>query len=203
MDAEVTPIGLLLLSMLIMLLLSAYFSSTETAMMAVNRYRLRHLVKQRHPGARRTNALLARPDRLLSVILIGNNLVNFSAAAMGTLIGLRLFGEIGVAAAPVVMTLIFLVFAEVAPKTIAAQHPERIAFPSSAVLKPLLKLLYPVVWFINTLSNFIVQPFAGNASEATGDELTQDEIRTLLNENMSIPQRRQNMLLGIFDLEKV
>ena len=139
----------MLLSMLVMLLLSAYFSSTETAMMAVNRYRLRHLVKQQHKGAQRTDELLQRPDRLLGVILIGNNLVNFSAATLATVIGLELFGDIGVAAAPVVLTVVFLIFAEVAPKTIAAQHPERIAFPSSLVLKPLLALLSPVVWFVN------------------------------------------------------
>jgi len=203
MSLAEAPTSLLLLGMFIMLLLSAYFSSSETAMMAVNRYRLRHLVKERHRGARRTNSLLRRPDRLLSVILIGNNLVNFSAATLATVIGIKLLGDVGVAVAPVVLTLIFLVFAEVAPKTIAAQHPERIAFPSSAILKPLLKLLYPVVWLINTLSNLLVKPFAPEPGTPSADHLTQDEMRTLVNENVALPTLRQNMLLNVLDLEKV
>lgn len=203
MGPEEASLGLMLLGMLIMLLLSAYFSSSETAMMAVNRYRLRHLVSKNHPGARRTNGLLRRPDRLLSVILIGNNLVNFSAATLATVIGLRLLGDVGVAVAPVALTLLFLIFAEVAPKTIAAQHPERIAFPSSLILKPLLKVLSPVVWFVNTFANLLVKPFAPEPGTPHADHLTQDEMRTLVNENVALPTRRQNMLLNILDLEKV
>jgi len=202
MSLAEAPLGMLLLGMVIMILLSAYFSSSETAMMAVNRYRLRHLVKERHKGARRTNSLLRRPDRLLSVILIGNNLVNFSAATLATVIGLKLLGDIGVAVAPVILTLVFLVFAEVAPKTIAAQHPERIAFPSSLILKPLLKLLSPVVWFVNSLSNLLVKPFAPAPDAPHADHLTQDEMRTLVNENVALPTRRQKMLLNVLDLEK-
>ncbi len=203
MSSSEVSLSLMLLGMLIMLLLSAYFSSSETAMMAVNRYRLRHLVSKRHPGARRTNSLLRRPDRLLSVILIGNNLVNFSAATLATVIGLRLLGDVGVAVAPIVLTLIFLIFAEVAPKTIAAQHPERIAFPSSLVLKPLLKVLYPVVWFVNTFANLLVKPFAPEPGTPSADHLSQDEMRTLVNENVALPSRRQSMLLNVLDLEKV
>lgn len=203
MTPSEVPLSLMLLGMFVMLLLSAYFSSSETAMMAVNRYRLRHLVSKRHPGARRANSLLRRPDRLLSVILIGNNLVNFSAATLATVIGLRLLGDVGVAVAPVVLTLIFLIFAEVAPKTIAAQHPERIAFPSSLVLKPLLKVLYPVVWFVNTIANLLVKPFAPEPGAPSADHLTQDEMRTLVNENVALPSRRQSMLLNVLDLEKV
>ena len=203
MSLAEAPLSFLLLGMLVMLLLSAYFSSSETAMMAVNRYRLRHLVKEHHKGARRTNALLSRPDRLLSVILIGNNLVNFSAATLATVIGIKLMGDIGVAIAPVVLTLIFLVFAEVAPKTIAAQHPERIAFPSSAILKPLLKILHPVVWLVNRLSNLLVKPFSPEPGAPQADHLTQDEMRTLVDENVALPTRRQNMLLNVLDLEKV
>ena len=203
MSSSEVSLSLMLLGTLIMLLLSAYFSSSETAMMAVNRYRLRHLVSKRHPGARRTNSLLRRPDRLLSVILIGNNLVNFSAATLATVIGLRLLGDVGVAVAPIVLTLIFLIFAEVAPKTIAAQHPERIAFPSSLVLKPLLKVLYPVVWFVNTFANLLVKPFAPEPGTPSADHLSQDEMRTLVNENVALPSRRQSMLLNVLDLEKV
>ena len=202
MNPDEPHILLLLLSLLVMLVMSAYFSSSETAMMAVNRYRLRHLAKEGHQGARRTQRLLRRPDRLLGVILIGNNLVNFSAAAMGTVLGLRLLGDLGVALAPVLMTLIFLIFAEVAPKTLAAQRPEGIAFPSSMVLSPLLRLLYPVVWLVNAAGNLVVRPFVGNAGAQSHDKLNAEEIRTLVRENVSLPSVRQNMLLGILDLEK-
>ena len=113
-----------------MVVLSAYFSGSETAMMALNRYRLKHLADGGHGGAKRASKLLERPDRLLGVILIGNNFVNFSAASITTLIAITLFGDSGVAIAPVVTTLLFLVFAEVAPKTISAAYPERVALPS-------------------------------------------------------------------------
>ena len=185
-----------------MIVLSAYFSSSETAMMSLNRYRLRHLAKQDHGGARRSDELLARPERLLGIILFGNNVVNFYASTVATIIAIRQFGEIGVVFAPFVLTFIFLVFAEVAPKTVAAHAPERIAFPSSYVLKPLLWLLYPIVWVLNACANAVVKPFLRGA--AGGDEkLSAEELRTLLDEGAQIPIQRQDMLLSILDLEKV
>ena len=185
-----------------MIVLSAYFSSSETAMMSLNRYRLRHLAKQDHGGARRSDELLARPERLLGIILFGNNVVNFYASTVATIIAIRQFGEIGVVFAPFVLTFIFLVFAEVAPKTVAAHAPERIAFPSSFVLKPLLWLLYPIVWVLNGCANTVVKPFLRGA-EGGVEKLSAEELRTLLDEGAQIPIQRQDMLLSILDLEKV
>lgn len=188
---------------IVLTLLSAYFSSSETAMVALNRYRLRHLVKQKHDGAMRANKLLQRPDRLLGVILIGNNLVNFLAASVATILGLRLFGDSGVVIAPVALTIFFLIFAEVGPKTIAAQRPEPIAFRSAYVLQPLLKLMYPGVWFINSISNALVKPFVPKDADNADDGLTYDELRTVVTDGMRIRGRRQDMMVGILDLENV
>jgi Mg2+/Co2+ transporter CorB len=197
------PAFVLLVFVFVLTGLSAYFSSSETAMIALNRYRLRHLVKQKHRGARKANRLLRRPDRLLGVILIGNNLANFTAASIATVIGLRFFGDTGVVLAPIVITVIFLIFAEVAPKTIAAKVPERIAFPSAYLLEPLLRLLYPGVVFINGISNFIVKPFLPKDEETTRDRLSVDELRTVVGEGVGLPGQGQEMLLSILDLEKV
>ena len=184
-------------------LLSAFFSGSETAMMALNRYRLAHLVKEGNRGARKAHRLLKRPDRLLGVVLIGNILVNNLGATAAALVGVQLFGERGLAAAPFVITLIFLVFSEVAPKTIAAHNPERIAFPSAYILSPLLKLLYPLVVMVNGMSNFVLRPFLRSHNLPGEDHLNMDELRTMLREGARIPKRRQDMLLRIVDLETV
>ena len=186
-----------------MIVLSAYFSSSETAMMSLNRYRLRHLSKEGHGGARRADALLARPDRLLGIILFGNNVVNFFAGTVATVIAIRQFGDLGLALAPFVLTFVFLVFAEVAPKTIAAHAPERIAFPSSYILAPMLRLLYPVVWVLNGCANILVKPFMRGATSGAAAKLTPEELRTLLYEGAHLPVQRQDMLVSILDLEKV
>ncbi len=194
---------LLLLGLILLLtLLSAFFSSSETAMIGLNRYRLRHLVKEKHAGARVANRLLRRPDRLLGVILLGNNLVNFMAASLATVIGIHFFGDAGVVLAPVVLTVYFLIFAEVAPKTIAAHAPEPIAFTAGFVLEPLLRLFYPVVWFINSISNFIVKPFTPREEDRQHD-LSPEELRTVVNEGVRLHDQGQNMLLGVLDLENV
>ncbi len=193
----------ILLSLIVLLtILSAFFSSSETAMIGLNRYRLRHLVKERHHGARIANRLLRRPDRLLGVILLGNNLVNFMAASIGTVVGIRLFGDAGVVVAPVLLTIYFLIFAEVAPKTVAAHRPEPIAFSAVFILEPLLRLFYPVVWFINTIANVMVKPFLPRGHEAE-DTLSAEELRTVVNEGVVLHDQGQNMLLGVLDLEKV
>ena len=184
-------------------IMSAYFSGSETAMVALNRYRLRHLVREGHGGARKASRLLERPDRLLGVILIGNNLVNFFAASVATVLGIRMFGELGVVIAPVALTVFFLIFAEVAPKTIAAQRPEPLAFRSVYLLEPLLRLLYPGVWAINGVSNRLVAPFIDKEEDAHNQGLTYDELRTVVNEGLRMRGRRQNMMLSILDLEKV
>jgi Mg2+/Co2+ transporter CorB len=197
------PASALLILVLILTAISAFFSGSETAMIGLNRYRLRHLVKQKHRGARKANRLLRRPDRLLGVILLGNNLANFTAASLATVIGLRLFGDAGVVSAPVLLTVFFLIFAEVAPKTIAARAPERLAFPAAHVLQPLLKFFYPGIVCINAIANFLVRPFLPNTSADEDNTLSVEELRTVVNEGAEIPGQGQNMLLGILDLEKV
>ena len=181
--------------------LSAYFSSSETAMMALNRYRLRHLAGEGHAGARKALRLTEQPDRLLGVILIGNNFVNFLAASLGAVIGLRLFGDTGVVLAPIALTLFFLVFAEVTPKTIAARRPEALAFGSAHVLEPLLKLTRPLVWLTNGVSNAIAKPFIGSTDN--NDHLSAEELRTVVRESARVSARHKSMLLSILDLENV
>lgn len=187
------------------MLLSAFFSGSETGMMSVNRYRLRHLAQQGQPGAQRIQAMLAKPDRLIGLILIGNNLVNIAASAIATILCLRWFGDAGILIATFGTTLIVLIFAEVTPKTIAALHPERVATPASWILQPLLRVMYPVVAFINLLTNGLIRLLGINPqSPARADALSSDELRTVVNEASSmIPSSHQQMLLSILDLEKV
>lgn len=187
-----------------LLLCSAYFSASETAMMSINRYRLRHLVKQRHKGAMRASALLDKPDRLIGVILIGNNFVNILASSLATILALRLWGEAGILIATLLLTVSILIFSEVTPKTIAALHPEKIAFPSSLVLARLLRLLYPLVWLVSTLSNFLVRCLGQHVEPGSSHQLSTAELRTVVDESGSkMPRKRQDMLLNVLDLENV
>ncbi len=186
-----------------MIFLSAYFSGSETAMMALNRYRLKHLANEGHGGAKRASRLLERPDRLLAVILIGNNLVNFSAATVATLLAINLFGDAGVAIAPVVCTIVFLVFAEVAPKTISAAFPEKIALPSSYILEALLWALFPIVWLVNGFANSMLRLIGIRHEEVGDDNLTPEELRTVVYEGSQIAAHPQTMMLGILDLQNV
>ena len=191
----------LLLAILILTFLSAYFSSSETAMMKLNPYRLKHLVQQKHRGARKTNRLLRRTDRLLGVILIGNNLVNNCAALVAGVICVRWFGEAGYAIAAIGLTIFFLIFAEVGPKTIAAARPEAIAFPSAYLLEPLLSVLSPMVKLVNACANVIVKPFVQRTAE-NSEVLSLEELRTVVDGGTNIPIKRQEMLLSILDLSK-
>lgn len=202
MSSPDTPLWILFTSIIVLTACSAYFSGTETAMMALNRYRLKHLVKQRNKGARKANRLLRRPDRLLGVILVGNNLVNFSAATIATVLGFQLFGDTGVLLAPWVITLIFLIFAEVAPKTLAAQRPEGWAFRAVLILQPLLRLLYPAVVFVNWIANSLVRPFLPSADEAS-EHLSTEELKTVVNEGGVSAGERQSMLVRLLELESV
>ncbi|GAB0153156.1 CNNM domain-containing protein [Marinobacterium sp. BA1] len=173
-------------------------------MMSLNRYRLRHLVKSGHRGARRANSLLERPDRLIGLILIGNNFVNILASAIATVIAVRLWGDAGIAIATAGLTLVILIFAEVSPKTMAALHPERIAFPASYILKPLLKLAYPLVWVINGITNGFLRLFGVNVNDAGNEHLSTEELRTIVHEAGSLlPHRNQSMLLGVLELNEV
>lgn len=194
----------LLITLFVLLILSALFSSSETGLMSLNRYRLKHKADEGHRGARLTLKLLRRPDRLLGVILLGNNFVNIAASAIATVLALRYFGEAGLAIATGALTFVVLIFAEVAPKTLAALHPERIAFPAAYVYTLLLALLYPLVWFINVLANSMLRIMGVNPTATTDHSLSTEELRAALNEtDQQVPQKHQDMLLGILNLETI
>lgn len=173
-------------------------------MMSLNRYRLRHLANQGHKGAKRVEKLLERPDRLIGLILIGNNLVNILASAIATIIGMRLYGDYGVAIATGVLTLVILVFAEITPKTLAALYPEKVSYASSILLRLLMKAMAPLVIMVNLITNGLLRLLGIKADEPTGDHLSSEELRTVVNEAGSlIPRRHQDMLISILDLEHV
>ncbi len=170
--------------------------------MTLNRYRLQHLVKERHPGALRAQNLLRRPDRLIGLLLLGNNFVNILASSLTTVIGLRLGGETGIAIGAGILTLVLLIFGEVAPKTLAAMNPERLAFPASWVFLPLLKILYPVVWIVNAVSNLLLKVFRCDPASHERDRLSKEELRTIVAEaHALLPETYKNMLVGILGLE--
>ncbi|MDV5171535.1 HlyC/CorC family transporter [Photobacterium rosenbergii] len=196
--------GILFSLLILLLVISGYFSGSETGMMSLNRYKLRHQANQGHRGAKRVEKLLARPDRLIGLILIGNNLVNILASAIATILGMRLYGDMGVAIATGALTLVVLVFAEVTPKTLATLYPERISFASSIVLQLLMKLLYPLVWFVNGITNSFLLLLGLRVDKSHDGKLSSDELRTVVNEAGGlIPRRHQDMLLSILDLENV
>ncbi len=200
---EDIALGSLYTTLLILILLSGFFSSSETGLMAINKYRLRHLANKGHRGARLAQRLLKTPDRLIGLILLGNNLVNILAASIATVIGIRLFGVNGVWIASLLLTVVILIFAEVAPKTIAAVHPERIAFPASFVLFVLLKILFPVVVLVNGLANLVLKPFRVQTDVDLMEHLNREELRTLVKEGgKRIPDDHQRMLVNILDLEQ-
>ena len=196
------PAAILFGSLLILTLLSAYFSGSETAMIGLNRYRLKHSVNQGNRSARKAERLLKTPENLLGVILIGNNLVNNIAATVAAVIGLRLFGDTGLLLAPIVLTIFFLLFAEVAPKTLAAQNPERFAFLSVHVLEPLLKILYPLVRGVGGAARWLLKWLVKD-SDRSDERLSMDELRTVLLERSRLPTRHQSMLLQVLELEKL
>ncbi|EFE97834.1 MULTISPECIES: HlyC/CorC family transporter [Serratia] len=194
----------LIIIMVIMIVVSAYFSGSETGMMTLNRYRLRHLSKQGNRSARRVEKLLQKPDRLIGLVLIGNNLVNILASALATIVGMRLYGDLGVAIATGVLTFAVLLFAEVLPKTFAALYPERIAFPSSFLLAPLQKIMFPLVWLLNGITSILLRLFGVHTNQRISDAVSKEELRTIVNESHSqISRRYQDMLISVLDLEKV
>jgi len=173
-------------------------------MLTLNKYRLKHLVKNKNRTAMRVSKLLERPDRLLGLILIGNNFVNILASAIATIIAVRIWGDAGVAIATAALTLIVLIFAEVTPKTMAALHPEKVAFAASWLLSILLKVFYPIVVFVNSLSNGLLRIFGVHTIQNDQNKLDSEELRTVVNEASGlIPAAHQEMLLSILDLEKV
>ncbi|ELX8380659.1 CNNM domain-containing protein [Providencia vermicola] len=196
--------GTLIIILIILIIMSAYFSASETGMMTLNRYRLKHLAKQGNRSAKRVEKLLRHPDKLISLILIGNNLINIVASSLATIVGMRLYGNAGVAIATGILTFVILVFAEVMPKTIAALYPEKIAFPSSYILKPLQKIMLPVVWAFNKITLLFMFLCGIKPPVIRSDAVSKDELRTIVHESKAkLSRRNQDMLLSILDLEKV
>jgi len=200
------PLSILFGILTLLIIFSGFFSSSETGMMSLNRYRLRHMVKNKNKGAIRASNLLAKPDRLIGTILTGNNLVNFAAAALATIISQRLWPDnpdLAVFVNTILFTLVVLIFAELTPKTLAAIHPEKVAFPASRILLVLQWLLTPFVWFVNTIANALLKLVRVDVN-ATPDNLSTEELRTVVNEaGTMIPKRHQHMLISILDLEKM
>lgn len=196
--------GSLLGLLVFLIVISALFSSSETAMMSLNRFRLRHLRKS-NTAAERAARLLERPDRLIGLILIGNNAVNILAALVAGILFTRWFGaEAGVWLTTLLLTFIMLIFAEVTPKTIAAVHPEKIAFPMSRVLKVLMWLFGFVVIFLSWITNYMVKMAGIDPTRLDEQHMSSDELRTVVDEAGNlIPDQNQDMLLGILDLEKI
>ncbi|MEJ2630355.1 MAG: HlyC/CorC family transporter [Acidihalobacter sp.] len=198
-----THLGLFGLLLILLVLVSSFFSGTETALMSLNRYRLRHLAESGHPGAIRAQRLLSKPDRLIGLILLGNNLTNILITQLATYIGYTLFGEAGIAIATGVLTFGLLIFAEVAPKTLAALHAERVAFPAAFVYVPLLIAVYPLVWLVNLMANSILRLIGVSADDTEAQPMSREELRSVVNQAGGlIPRRHQKMLLGLLDLDK-
>lgn len=196
--------GLLIGLLIFLILCSAFFSSSETGILSLNRYRLRHQAKEGHRGAKRVSALLSRPDRLLGTILIGNNFVNILASSIATVLALQLWGEAGIAIATIGLTLVLLIFGEITPKTLAALRPEQIAYPFSLPLVLLLKLFYPLVILLGWVSNGLLKLMGVDPTHKSSHSLTTEELRSVVRESGDeLPQNRQNMLLSILDLENV
>jgi len=198
----------LVIAFVVLLFISAFFSLSETSMMALNRYRLKHLARTGNRGAILATQLLGRTDKLLGVILLGNNLANTAAAALGTVIAFRLLGESewSVTIATAAVTFFLLVFSEITPKVIGATHSERAAFPASYVLTPLLRLAYPLVWFINLFSGALLWLLRLSRRGATegAAQLSLEELRTLVLEGGNfLPPKHQKILLNLFDLESI
>ena len=198
------PTATLFIILGVLVLLSGFFSGSETALMTLNRYRVKSLADKGHKGAQRALTLLSRPDRLLGLILLGNNIVNIFAATIATIIALRLYGEIGLAIAPIALAFVILVFAEVTPKTLAALKPERLAFPSAFVYTLIATPLYPFVWLVNIFSNSLLRLIGIHPDKVKKQELSADELRAVVIEaEHFMPQAHSDMLLGILDLEQV
>lgn len=204
---EDIPLGWHFGLLAVLLLFSCFFSMAETSMMALNRYRLRAMVKMGNRGAMVAAELLAHTDRLLGVILLMNNLLNAAAAVLVSVITVELFGQdkIALGLGTLAVTFLILVFSEISPKVIAAANAERIALPAAFVLKPLLRLLNPVVWFVNLFVSALLfvtrlRPPHGEQSQ----RLTMEELRHLVLEaSQIVPKKHQSILMNLFDLESI
>jgi Mg2+/Co2+ transporter CorB len=200
------PLSTLFAALLVLLIVSAFFSISETSMMALNRYRLRHLTQQGNRGARLTSELLGQMDRFLGVVLLGNNVINAASALLVGEIARRYIGdsEYALVIATGAAAFAILVFSEITPKVVGAAYPERIALPASYVLMPLLKVTRPVVWFVNLFVQALLK-LMRLRSTASGEEhrLSVQELRTLVLETGYIPQKHKSILVNLFDLEAI
>ncbi len=201
------PTGTLFSILAVLLLVSAFFSASETAMMAINRYRLKHKAEQGHKGARRTLVLLGQTDKLLGVVLLGNNLVNAASGMISAILTIRLFGqgEVALSVATLILTFLILVFSEVTPKVIGASYSEQIAYPASLVLAPLLKLAYPAVWFVNLFVQGLLKILRIKPrQEESGNMLGLEELRTVVLESAKLlPKEHRRILLNLLGLESI
>jgi Mg2+/Co2+ transporter CorB len=198
------PLLWLWIAFVALILLSGFFSSSETGLMSLNRYRLKHLAAKNHGGALRAVELLRQPDKLITLILLGNNFINILITQLATYLGYRLYGDAGIAIAAGFLTLVLLLFAEVTPKTLAAANPEKIAFPAAYVYKPLSKLLFPLVVIIDWLAKLVLKMFMLSSQSSGNDALNSAELRVAVKETSGmIPDSHRDMLLSILDLEKV
>ncbi len=198
------PIGTLTGVLVFLIFFSGFFSAAEIGLMTVNRYRLRHLAASGHRGARLAQRLLERPDRVLGVVLLGNNFGNIAASSVATLMAVKVYGAGVLALVTGLLTLVILIVAEVAPKTLAALYPEPVAFGSAYVLTPLLRVIYPLVALTNFLANVLLRLFGVSLAPRRPDQLSTEELRAVVIEaGALIPKSHQTMLLGILDLEKI
>lgn len=198
------PLSSLFITLIICLVLSAYFSGSETGLLSINKYRLRFLAEQGNKGAQKAEKLLEKPDTLLSFILIFNNLVNISASAIATMIGMRLYGDAGVAIATGLLTFVMLVFSEIFPKTVAAMHPEKVGLISSHILVVLLKIFYPLVWLMNIFTKLLMR-LVGLKPDMQKQVISREELRSIVTEagEATPDEQHPQMLLSILDMETV
>ncbi len=197
------PLGTLFTLLAILLILSAFFAATETALMRINKYRIRHLSRKGHREAKLAEKLLKHPEKLIAFILFGNNLVNFIAASIVGVVSMEIGGPAGVAIGTVLLTLVVLLFAESAPKTIAAIFPEKIALPASRIYYPLVKMMAPILGIINFFTNIILKAL-GSVPNQNDEKLSIDELKTLINDGMTKTSLdRQKIMMGVLDLGNI
>lgn len=193
---------ILIIILVILFLLSAFFSGSETALMSINKYKMRHQAKLNNKGAKAAKKLLENPDKIIGVILLGNNLTNILITQITTLISLRLYGDIGLAIATGLLTIFILIFAELTPKTIGEMHSEKVAYSSSLLYKPMLIILYPLVFIINLIANSIIR-MMGLKDNISTSSLSSEELKTVLSESsIKFSKPHLKMLESIIDLEK-
>lgn len=192
--------------MLVLVILSALFSASETSLMSLNRYRLGHLVREGRRGARLTAALLSKTDRLLGTILLGNNVVNTLLTGLVTALAIRYFGnnDTVILAATTMVAIVVIVFCEILPKVIGASNPERLALPLAFILRPLMTLFSPALWLVNQVTGRILRALGIDPSRKQSDHMSLEEMRTIVLESGHfIPAKHRSILLNLFDLERI